>query len=83
MAEMEEYIGRLVRDVARQYGEDTTAIASLPFDQVQPKIHYAPPLQIEPFEAPTALDTEEELIIDEVELYKRFVKSLERDVQKA
>jgi hypothetical protein len=32
MAEMEEYIGRLVRDVARQQGEDTAAIASLPFD---------------------------------------------------
>ncbi len=83
MAEMEEYIGRLVRDVARQQGEDTAGIASLPFDQVRPKIHYAPAMQIEPFEAPTALDTDEELIIDEGELYKKFVKSLEREMQKA
>jgi len=40
-------------------------------------------MQIEPFEAPTALDTDEELIIDEGELYKKFVKSLEREIQKA
>jgi hypothetical protein len=40
-------------------------------------------MHIDPFEAPTAFDTEEELIIDEGELYKKFVKSLERDFHKA
>ena len=81
MAEMEEYLMHLVRDVARMHGDENAAISALPMELLKPKAHNKPPPQIEPFEDPT-VDTEEELIIDKAELYKKVVKSLEKEADK-
>ena len=81
MAEMEEYLMHLIRDMATLQGDEHAAISNLPMDMLPQKIHYKPPPQIDPFETPT-VDTEEELIIDKAELYKKFVKSLEKEADK-
>lgn len=74
MAEMEEHLSRLVRDIASANGNEFAVISSLPMEILPAKTHVKAPMQIDPFETPT-VDTEDELIIDEVELYKKFVKS--------
>ena len=81
MAEMEEYMMHLVRDMASLHGDEYAAISALPMELLPQKDHYKPAPQIDAFEDPT-VDTEEELIIDKAELYKKVVKSLEKEADK-
>lgn len=81
MAEMEDYMGRLMRDMALTRGEEFAAISSLPMELLPEKRHHDRPIQIDAFETPT-IDTEDELIIDKNILYKKVVKSLEQAADK-
>lgn len=76
MAEMEEYMTKLVRDVASAHGSEFAVISGLPLEMLPTKVHVKAPMQVdvvEPIEQPT-VGTEDELITDKEELLKKYLK---------